>query len=479
MTQADFVVLGAGSAGCVVAGRLARAGFRVDLVEAGPPGRWPWTSLPIGYGKTFHDPAVNWRFLTRPVPGFGGRQSYWPRGKVLGGSSTINAMVYSRGQPADYDAWEAAGNPGWGWADVLEAYRAIEDHDLGASAVHGEGGPLHVTATGAEAHPLTRRFIAACVEIGIAETPDLNGSSIEGAGYYQITTRNGRRESAATAYLAGVPRMRILTGHLVDRLIFNGRRVHGARVVGPAGPVDLYAAREVILCAGAVGSPMILQRSGIGPAALLQGLGIAVVQDNPHVGAHLQDHLCHDLIYEACEPTLNQQLRPFLGKLRVALRYALTRKGPLALSLNQGGAFCRMSPDAPAPDMQLYFSPLSYERAPPGVRPLMTPDPFAGFSMSVSPCKPYSRGKIALASTDPSAPPLIDPGYLDDPRDLGPLISGTRLLRRIAATRALNPAIAHEMKPGAGVNDDATIEADIRARAYSVFHPSTTLADFR
>lgn len=474
MSAADYLVLGAGSAGCVLAGRLAAAGFRVDLVEAGPPRRWPWTTIPIGYGKTFFDPAVNWMFQTEPVPGLAGRRSYWPRGKVLGGSSAINAMVWSRGQPADYDGWAAAGNTGWGWTAVLEAYRAIEDHDLGPSDLHGAGGPLHVTVTERQAHPLARRFVAACEELGIAPSADLNGSSIEGAGYYQITTRDGRRESAATAYLRRSDRLRVLTGHLVDRLILEGRQARGALLVGPGGPVELRAEREVILAAGAVGSPLILQRSGIGAAGLMAGLGIGVVHDNPNVGAHLQDHLCHDMVYESRDPTLNQVLRPLSGRLRVGLEWLLARRGPLAMSLNQGGGFCKLEPGAAVPDLQLYMQPLSYERAPEGERPLMSPDPFPGFSLSVSPCKPRSRGRLRIGSADPGAAPVIEPFYLDDPHDLMQLLAGVGLLRRLAATRALAPAILRELKPGPAIATEAEIAADIRTRATTVFHPCGT-----
>ena len=444
------------------------------MIEAGPPATSPWTRIPIGYGKTFYDPRVNWMYQTAPVPGLGGRTSYWPRGKVLGGSSTINAMVYSRGQPCDFDEWEALGNPGWGWNDVLAAYRRMEDHDLGASAMHGAGGPVHVTVTEHDAHPLTRRFVSAAGELGIPYTPDLNGLSIEGAGYYQTTTRNGFRESSATAYLRHRSNLRVVTRHQATHLIFDGLRAVGVACEGPQGPVQFRTSGEVILSAGSVGSPLLLQLSGIGPGPLLQRLGLTVVAESPAVGRNLQDHLCYDHIFRTTEPSLNQELRPLLGKLSVGLRYVLTRRGPLAMSLNQGGGYYRSDAGLAAPDIQLYFSPLSYERAPVGVRPLLTPDPFPGVNASISPCKPRSVGYLELAAPDFRAPPAIHPQYLSDPHDMRQMLDGARLLRRLAATAALAPLIAEELKPGHAVNSDADLEVDIRARAYSVFHPAGT-----
>lgn len=473
--EADFIIVGAGSAGCALAAGLVESGRHdVLLIEAGPKNRSPWLKVPIGYGKTFYDGRVNWKYETEPVPGLGGRRSYWPRGRVLGGSSSINAMVYSRGQPADFDAWEAAGNPGWGWREVVDAYRRIEDHDLGAGAGHGEGGALHVTTTESAAHPLTRRFVAAAVELGLRETSDLNGETIEGAGYYQINTRRGRRESSATAFLRGQRGLRVATGLEALRLVIESGRVSGVLCRRRAGEVTLRARRAVVLSAGSIGSPLLLQLSGIGPGEVLQRLGLPVVRDLPAVGRNLQDHLCHDLVFRSTVPSLNGALRPFTGKVHAALRYALSRSGPLSMSLNQGGGFYRSEPGLAVPDMQLYCSPLSYERAPSGRRPLMNPDPFEGFSLSVSPCKPRSCGELEPAGPDWRSGPRIRPGYFSHPRDMEVMLAGVRFLRRLAATRALAPAIAEELRPGPVADSDAALEADIRARCYSVFHPVGT-----
>ena len=475
LTEADYVIVGAGSAGCALAGRLSDDPRNsVILIEAGPPANLIWTKIPIGYGKTFYDPRVNWMYETEPVPGFGDRPNYWPRGRVVGGSSAINAMVYSRGQPSDFDAWEAAGNPGWGWKDVLSAYRRMEDHDLGASDVHGAGGPVHVTDIQASAHPLTRRFVEAGAELGLPVTSDLNGRSIEGIGYYQITTRRGLRESSATAYLRRRPNLRVVTNCQAKRILIEGRRATGVVTEGTAGEAAFRARRAVILSAGAIGSPVLLQLSGIGPGALLQRLGLPVLHENQMVGRNLQDHLCYDHYYRATEPSLNQVLRPWTGKVRVALQYLLSRTGPLSMSLNQGGGFYRSDPGRTVPDIQLYFSPLTYQRAPVGVRPLMSPDPFPGFSTSISPCKPKSVGHLELAAPDWRKAPLIQPNALSDLRDMEEMLAGARFLRRLAATKALGSVISEEMKPGRSTESDAELEADIRARSYSVFHPCGT-----
>jgi choline dehydrogenase len=475
LDQFDYIIVGAGSAGCVLANRLSAGGkHRVLLLEAGPWDFRFWIQVPIGYGKTFYDGRTNWKYQTEPEPALGGRESYWPRGRVIGGSSSINAMVYVRGQAEDFDDWEKAGNPGWGWRDVLPAYRRMEDHALGESAYHGAGGPLHVTEISKTAHPLTAVFIKAGREAGLAYNPDLNGAGQEGVGTYQITTRNGLRLSSARAYLWPALWRRNLvvrTHALATRILFDGRRAIGVTYRSGSRTVELRARREVILSGGAINSPQLLQLSGVGPAALLKAHGIDVVRDSPMVGRNLQDHLCYDHVYRSKRPSLNDELHPWHGKLRAASRYIVSRGGPLSLSVNQGGGFFRTRPDRTRPDMQLYFSPLTYERTPPGIRPLMHPDPFPGFTTSASPCRPTSRGVLEIRSADPAAPPRIQPNYLATEHDLADLLAGAKFLRRLAATPALGDLIEAELKPGPAAQSDEDLIADIRARAYSVFHP--------
>lgn len=474
----DFIIVGGGSAGCVLANRLSESGrYSVLLLEAGPSDRRFWIQLPIGYGKTFYDSRVNWMYRSEPIPGFGGRTNYFPRGKVLGGSSSINAMVYSRGHPGDFDDWEAMGNPGWGWKHVLAMYKRMEDHALGDGPHHGAGGPLHVTDIAAAVHPLTHLYVKAGQEAGLAFNPDLNGASIEGVGIYQINTRDGLRHSSARAYLWPARRranLRIETGALATRIVFEGRRAVGVAFERAGVATEVRAGREVILSGGAINSPQLLQLSGVGPAAVLQPLGIAVHHDSPAVGRHLQDHLCLDHIYRSRRPSLNDELRPWAGRIRAGLRYVLSRRGPLALSVNQGGGFFRAGPNSPRPDIQLYFSPLTYERTPPGVRALMSPDPFPGFNTSVSPCRPTSRGEVRITCDDPHAAPAIQPNYLSTNHDIEQLLVGARFLRRLARTPTMAALIDEELKPGPVIESDAELIADIRARSYSVFHPVST-----
>ena len=478
MQQFDYIVVGAGSAGCAVAGRLSESGrHSVLLLEAGPSDMNLWVQMPIGYGKTYYHNRMNWMYRSEPIPGLNNRDVYVPRGKVLGGSSSINAMVYSRGQASDFDDWAAAGNPGWDWASVLPVYRRMEDHALGSSQWHGAGGPLHVTDIKRDVHPLTHQFIEAGKQAGLAFNPDLNGETLEGVGYYQITTKGGLRMSAARAYLwpaRGRKNLRVETEALVLKLVLEGTRAVGVTYTQRGQTITARAGREVILSGGAINSPQLLQLSGVGGPALLAGLGIPVVHGNEAVGQNLQDHLCYDHAFRASQPSLNEELLPLWGRFRHGLNYVLRRRGPLSLSVNQGGGYFRSRPDSPHPDIQLYFSPLSYERATPGVRALLKPDPFPGFYTSVSPCRPTSRGHVAIRANDPSAAPAIVPNFLSSNEDIDTILRGAKFLRALSATPALRGIIDTELKPGAACQSDDDLVADVRAKAYSVFHPCGT-----
>ena len=477
MDTYDHIIIGAGSAGCALAGRLAEAGRRILVLEAGPMDRSPWIHLPIGYGKSFYNPNVNWMYRTEPVPALNNRSIYQPRGKVVGGSSSINAMVYVRGQPEDFDGWAALGNPGWSWADVLPVYRRMEDHALGASAWHGAGGPTHISDISAHAHPLAHAFVKAGCEIGLPFNADLNGETSEGVGIYQINTRRGFRDSAARAYLHPAVkrgRVRLETGALATRLLLEGRRVVGVAYVHDGQEMACRAGSDVIVSTGAFNTPQLLQVSGIGPPALLVQHGIAVVHASEQVGRNFQDHLCYDHVYRGLRPSLNDDLLPLSGRIRVGLQYLLQRRGPLALSVNQGGGFYRSRPGVDRPDMQLYFSPLSYERAVPGVRALMKPDAFSGFSTSISPCRPSSRGVVTIRSADVRTPPVISANYMSTDVDQADMLAGAQFLRRLAAAPTFAALIAQELKPGPDCRTDEDLLADIRARAYSVFHPCGT-----
>jgi choline dehydrogenase len=416
----DIIIVGAGSAGSVMADRLSADGrARVLVLEAGGSDRRAWIKVPIGYGKTFHDPAVNWRYQAEPDPGINGRSSYWPRGKVLGGSSSINAIVYCRGLPSDYDEWRDAGNPGWGWSDIVAVYRAFERR-IAAGGAAEDDGPLWVSDREPEYHPLKRHFYAACCELGLPRT-DLNGENPVGIGPYAINTRAGLRWSAADAFLRPAMRRKNLavrTNVFVEQIVFAGRKATGVVCRASHDRRVFGCRREVIVCAGAVNSPKLLQLSGIGPPDLLAAHGIPIIHANAAVGGRLQDHLGINYFYRATEPSLNAALRTWRGRIIAALQFALARRGPLSLSVNQMGGLVRSSPAKPRPDVQLYFNPLSYSTEYSGKRPLLRPDPFAGFIIGFNPCRPTSTGRIDIASADPAAAPRIVPGYLSTNHDL-------------------------------------------------------------
>lgn len=478
VTEFDFIIVGAGSAGCVLANRLSESGrHSVLLLEAGGSDERLWLKMPIGYGKSFYNPDVNWMYRTEPDPALAGRQGYWPRGKVLGGSSSINAMVFVRGQASDFDDWAALGNTGWGWNDVLPWFRKLEDSEHGPNAWRGTGGPLHVSDVSAQVHPLCQAWLDAGHQAGMRINPDINGASQDGVGIYQITTQGGLRASASTAYLRPAlqrPNLTLALKAHATRIAFSARRASGVDYLQGGTTFTARARREVILAAGAINSPQLLQLSGVGPGALLQQLGMGVVHDSPAVGRHLQDHLCIDHLYRARVPTLNNQLGPWYGKLWAGLRYLAGRSGPLALSVNQGGGFARSRPGLARPNLQLYFSPLSYIKARPGKRELMRPDPYPGFLLSAQPCRPTSRGHLQLRSPDPLQAPVIHPNSLSTAHDLQEMTEATLFLRALAAQPALARIIQAELLPGPQATTREALVDDIRQRAGTVFHPVST-----
>jgi choline dehydrogenase len=479
MTQEfDYIVVGAGSAGCVLAARLSEdPTTRVLLLEAGPADRSLWIHLPIGYGKTMWSPTYNWCFHTDPDPNMNGRQIYWPRGKTLGGSSSINGLIYIRGQREDFDHWAALGNAGWGYDEVLPYFIKSEGNQRGANPLHGGDGPLKVSDIGAR-HELIEAFIGGAQQIGVPRTDDFNGARQEGAGYFQLNTWKGWRCSTAKAYLAPARRrsnLRIETGAMAAGIDFDGARASGVRYRKAGVMRTATAQAEVLLAAGAIQSPQLLQLSGIGPEALLREHGITPQRVLPGVGENLQDHLQMRLIFECAKPvTTNDQLNSWMGQLKLGLQWLLFRSGPLAVGINQGGCFMRAlqdesgQPVAATPDIQFHVATLSADMAGGKVHP------FSGFTLSVCQLRPQSRGHIRIRSTDPFAPPAMQPNYLSTELDRRTAVAAVKAARAIAAAPAMQPYVKREVRPGPDVGDDAALLEFCRSQGATIFHPSGT-----
>lgn len=469
----DFIVVGAGSSGCVLANRLsADPKAQVAVIEAGPRDSNFWIHLPIGYGRTMWDPKVNWKFQTEPEPNMAGRQVYWPRGRVLGGSSSINGLIVIRGQKEDYDSWDAQGCPGWSWNEVQPYFVKLESNaEFGDDQIHGSNGPLPVSSIGRK-HELIEAFIGAAEANGVPRTKDFNGRSQEGAGYFQLTTRNGWRMSAAAAYLKPAEKrenLKIITDTQVLRVLFEGRRAVGIVCRTPQGTRTIKARRGVILSAGAIQSPQLLMLSGIGPGKHLQETGVPVLIDRPAVGQNLQDHLQFRLIYKASKPiTTNDALRSLWGRARLGLEWLLFRRGALAIGINQGGLFGRLMPESKTPDIQFHVATLSADMAGGKVHD------FPGFTLSVCQLRPESRGHIALASADPLARPLIYANYLATEKDRDYAVKSVQFARKLATTKPLSDLVAAEVSPGPTVDTTAEILDYARRNGATIFHPSGT-----
>ncbi|TPL92662.1 GMC family oxidoreductase N-terminal domain-containing protein [Mesorhizobium sp. B2-3-12] len=478
MQTYDFIIVGSGSAGSVLADKLSASGrFSVLVLEAGGSDRRFYVQMPLGYGKTFFDPQVNWNYKAEPDPGLGGNVDHWPRGRLLGGSSSINAMVWIRGAREDFDDWRAAGNLGWGYDDLLPAFKAIEDNEAGADSWRGTGGPLHISDTTDAVHPLTKRYLAAGQQAGLPLNPDFNGAAQEGVGTYQISTRNGRRMSAARAFLRPAMKranVRVETNALASRILFEGKRAVGIEYLQNGRTKTARGGHEVILSAGSINSPQLLQLSGVGPSALLKGLGIPVVHASENVGANLQDHVGINYTFKGKLPTLNQILRPWWGKLLVGMQYILTRSGPLSLSMNHGGGFFRTDPAFSRPNMQLYFQAFSTVIPRNGERPILTPDPWPGFSIGLSNCRPSSRGEIMIRSKNPLDYPKIVANAYSTNADVDEMLAAVKFVRKIASMPAMAEIIAEEVLPGPSIQSDADLITDFRKRSGTVYHPVST-----
>jgi len=468
----DYVIVGAGSAGCVLANRLTADGrHRVLLLEAGGHDRYFWVHVPLGYGKLFSDARVNWLYTTEPEAELDNRRIIQPRGKLLGGSSSINGLLYIRGQHEDFDRWRQLGNAGWSHDDTLPYFRRAEDQERGADALHGVGGPFAVSDV-CEPHPLCEAFIAAVQQAGYPRNDDFNGPTQEGAGYFQYTTRNGLRRSTAAGYLRQARRrgnLEVVTHALATRILLDGRRATGIEYRRGGETHVAKANVEVILAGGAFNSPQLMQLSGLGPAALLKQHGIAVAADISGVGADLQDHLQVRFQYRCTEPiTMNDVVHNWRHRTLAGLRYFLTRKGMLAIGAGYAGAFLRTSPNLASPDVQLHFIIFSAETSGAALHR------FPGFIASVCQLRPESRGYVRIKSANPAEPPAIQPRYLTSQFDRDTLLAGMRQLQGIMRQPAMRRYVAEEYKPAASITSDADLMAYARATSTTVFHPTST-----
>jgi choline dehydrogenase len=471
----DFIVTGAGSAGCAVAGRLAESErYRVLLLEAGPPDKNPWIHIPLGYAKTYVDPLVNWKFETEPQPQMQNRRLYLPRGKTLGGSSSINGMLYIRGHHADYDDWRQRGCVGWDWDSVLPYFKKAENQARGEDTFHGTGGPLHVSDQ-SEKGELSKAVLEACVQAGIPANPDFNGAHQEGCGYYQTTTSNKRRWSAAKAYLSNPPRnLTIQTNAHATRVVIEQGRATGVEYQTGAGRQISKARLEVIVSGGAYGSPQLLLLSGLGPAQHLQDIGIEVVRDMPAVGSNLHDHFNTTASWRCSKPiTLNDLHNSPLRKAIAGIRYGLFRTGPMAGNGVTAGLFTRSDPRLERPDIQVnLFEWSTKERS----RDAVIPHPFPGFTLTPVHLRPDGRGTVRLGSPDPFAWPAVLFDYLRTDYDIQAALTGLRLVRKIAEQPALRPYVVDEIFPGVDITSDGDLLDYVRRTGVSNQHPTSTCA---
>jgi choline dehydrogenase len=470
--EADFVVVGAGSAGCVMAARLSEdPATRVVLLEAGGEDRNRWIHIPLGYGKTFADASVNWCYQAEPDPGANGRSIFWPRGKVLGGSSSINGMVYIRGQHEDFDLWRQLGNTGWSASDVLPYFKRAQHQVRGPDEFHATGGPLCVSDT-SEHHPICEAFIAGAMQLGYPRNDDFNGARQDGAGYHQTTTRNGRRCSTAVGYLHPArnrPNLRVVTGALAEKVLFEGRRAVGVAFREHGQPRTVRAGREVILCGGAVNSPQLLLLSGVGPQEQLARFGIPVVHHLPGVGRSLQDHYSAPIKLKCPLPiTVNDVMQSNFRKLRVGLRYYLFKTGPLTMAAGPAALFVRTREGLATPDVKISVAPFSSDRLQDGLHP------WSGFALTVYQLRPESRGEIRLRSANPADPPAMHPNYLATETDRRAIVDGLKIGRRILATRPMQRFVAEEYQPGPSVNTDERLLEHAKNTGNTVFHPTST-----
>ena len=476
MSEFDIIIVGAGSAGSIAANRLSQdQNLKILILEAGPKNFHPMIKIPLGYGMTFYNKSINWNFYTSPQLHLDNRRLYCPRGKVVGGSSSINAMIYARGFPSDFRNWTYDNSSFWSWENIRKTFENMEKNII-LTDKETATGKIVVNNVSSQHHSILNNYFLGAKELDIPSVDSFNADNAEGVGHYDITTRNGYRWSAADGFLKGTltKNVKLTTQANVNQITVSNKKITGVKYSKKGRNFEVKAKIGVVMAAGSIKTPHILMLSGIGPSDHLKDFGIETKIDNPNVGSNLQDHIGIDYLYRSKVPTLNKSLGTVSGRIKSILEYLIFRSGPLSLSINQGGGFIRWKNKEDYPNLQVYFNPLTYSVSHANKRPLLKTDKFDGFIIGFQPCRPNSRGNIRLLSKEINDDPLIDPGYLSNEKDLYDLECAYDFVRKISQTHSMDSIIDHPIGIDLVKSSAKEMISHFRQNATSLYHPCGT-----